>query len=367
MERSKSASGTPFALATAGRGRISDSLLDWFDQHGRKDLPWQADPTSYRVWISEIMLQQTQVATVIPYYQRFLRRFPDAQSLAAATLDEVLHLWAGLGYYARARNLHRTAIILRDHYHGQFPFDIEALKRLPGIGRSTAGAILALAAGQRHAILDGNVKRVLARFHALTGWPGRAEIEQKLWTLAEYHTPVTRAGDYTQAIMDLGATVCARARPACHACPLAGTCAAHAQGREMDYPTPKPRKALPVRSTTLLMLRNEQREILLEQRPPAGIWGGLWSLPECAHSEAEDIERWCRDTLGYLVSDIEYRPALRHSFSHFHLDITPVQAHVSEIVSAVMEPRLTVWYNNKTPGARGLAAPVKRLLAMLSY
>lgn len=345
---------------------FSDRLLAWFDIYGRKDLPWQQDPTPYRVWVSEIMLQQTQVATVIPYYQRFIQRFPDVTSLAAATLDEVLHLWSGLGYYARARNLHESATVLRDRYRGRFPHDIEALKALPGIGRSTAGAILALSMGQRHAILDGNVKRVLARVYALPGWPDKADVEQKLWALAETHTPAVSVERYTQAIMDLGATVCTRARPACHACPLADCCVAHGEARATDYPAPKPRKTVPTQATIFLMLQSVGGDVLLEQRPPAGIWGGLWGFPECdAGNSEEHIRRWCGETLGYTTDKLEYWPVLRHDFSHFHLYITPVRVRVSGMQGAVMESREAVWCNGKQLGTRGLAAPVKRLLAML--
>lgn len=345
---------------------FSERLLAWFARYGRKDLPWQANPTPYRVWVSEIMLQQTQVVTVIPYYLRFMRRFPDVSSLAGAELDEVLHLWTGLGYYARARNLHRTAIIVRDEYMGQFPLDMAVVKNLPGIGRSTAGAILALSAGQRHAILDGNVKRVLARFHAVSGWPGRADVEQVLWTWAEAHTPDTHVEHYTQAIMDLGATVCTRGKPACERCPLAADCLAYARGGVMDYPGPKPRKAVPVRRAVWLMLGNEQGEILLEQRPPVGLWGGLWGFPECADASKREIERWCRERLGCSVGAIEYWPVMRHGFSHFQLDIVLVYAHTEGIVLRVMEGSSRVWYKLANPDARGLAAPVKRLLIMLA-
>ncbi|MEW6353935.1 MAG: A/G-specific adenine glycosylase [Pseudomonadota bacterium] len=342
------------------------ALLEWFDRHGRKDLPWQIDPTPYRVWVSEIMLQQTQVGAVIPYYLRFMQRFPDARALADATLDEVLHLWTGLGYYARARNLRRSAVIVRDDYNGELPRDFAALQQLPGIGRSTAAAILALSGDQRHAILDGNVKRVLSRFHALDGWPGERRVEQKLWALAEAHTPAARVAHYTQAIMDLGATVCTRARPACHACPLARGCAAHAQGASGAYPAPKPPKTLPVRRSIFLMLRNARGEVLLEQRPPSGVWGGLWSFPEFPDThDARALRRWCEEHLGYTVHDVAPRAPLRHSFSHFHLDITPVLAR-AVAARRVMEQRATVWYNTAQPDARGLAAPVKRLLEELS-
>ncbi|HWQ94888.1 MAG TPA: A/G-specific adenine glycosylase [Gammaproteobacteria bacterium] len=345
---------------------MSSRLLCWFDRHGRKDLPWQKNPTPYRVWVSEIMLQQTQVTTVVPYYLRFMQRFPDIATLVAAHLDEVLHLWTGLGYYARARNLHRAAATVYGQHGGELPRDITLLQQLPGIGRSTAAAILALAHGERHAILDGNVRRVLARLHAVEGWPGRREIEQHLWSLAESHLPTDRVRDYTQALMDLGATLCIRARPDCTRCPLADLCVARAQSEIAAYPTPKQRKRLPVRSATLLLLRNNAGDVLLEQRPPAGIWGGLWSLPECEHTHPADIKRWCREHLAYQITQLKLWPKLRHSFSHFHLDISPVLAQVNKIPAHAMEPRPTVWYNVHQPEARGLAAPVQRLLAKLS-
>ena len=346
---------------------FSDKVLAWFALHGRKGLPWQENPTPYRVWISEIMLQQTQVATVIPYYQRFMQRFPDLPDLAAAPLDEVLSLWSGLGYYARARNLHRAALVIRDQHRGKFPQTIETLNELPGIGRSTAGAILALASNQHHAILDGNVKRVLARYHGVTGWPGARIIEEKLWSLAEAHTPAKRVAQYTQAIMDLGATVCTRTQSVCQECPLALDCVARVQGCVTAYPTPKPRKTLPVRSSVFVMLRNARGEVLLEQRPPAGIWGGLWSLPEYSgNTTKHDLQHWCKQHFGCTVTDITYWPVLRHSFSHFHLDITPVSARVDTSLSMVMEHKATVWYNIKLPSARGMAAPVKYLLTLLS-
>ncbi|MBI2779188.1 MAG: A/G-specific adenine glycosylase [Gammaproteobacteria bacterium] len=343
--------------------QFSNRLLAWFDMHGRKDLPWQHNPTHYRVWVSEVMLQQTQVATVIPYFQCFMARFPDVAALAAAPLDEVLHLWAGLGYYARARNLHRAAGIVHEQYGGAFPLDIAAVQSLPGIGRSTAAAILTLSSNQRHAILDGNVKRVLTRFHAIGGWPGKTDVEQALWDLAEQHTPSQRAAHYTQAIMDLGATLCTRAAPACVRCPLHDGCAAYEQGRMSDFPAPKPRKTLPVRATTLLMLRDSHDGILLVQRPPAGIWGGLWSFPECPIDE--DIETWCAQHLGYRIIARETWPALRHTFSHFHLDITPVHARVRGM-NGIMEGSNAIWYNPASPKALGLAAPVQRLLTQLS-
>ncbi|MDO9372667.1 MAG: A/G-specific adenine glycosylase [Gammaproteobacteria bacterium] len=357
MTRARSSSSPPALHAR---------LLAWFDRFGRKDLPWQTNPTPYRVWVSEIMLQQTQVATVIPYYLRFIERFPDVDALACATLDEVLHLWTGLGYYARARNLHRAARIVCEHYHSELPRDINLLMQLPGIGRSTAGALLALAHGERHAILDGNVKRVLARFHAIEGWPGAPLMEKKLWALAETHLPATRLRDYTQAFMDLGATLCTRTQPACSRCPLTGDCAAHAAGRVMNFPAPQPRAAKPVRKITFVLLRNRAGAVRLMQRPPAGIWGRLWSFPECTHRTERKIQRWCESELGFIVAQVERHDPLRHTFSHFHLDILPVVAEVTGRRPAVMETCPAVWYNITQPDARGLAAPVKRLLLELA-
>lgn len=342
---------------------FSRRILDWFDVHGRKHLPWQQQRTPYRVWISEIMLQQTQVATVIPYYERFMARFPDMRTLAEANLDEVLHHWSGLGYYARARNLHRAALLIRDHYQGEMPLALETLQHLPGIGRSTAGAILALATDQRHAILDGNVKRVLARVQAVPGWPGQTRVLNALWRLSEYYTPDRRVADYTQAMMDLGARVCTRKRPLCTHCPVADGCLAHAQGRETDFPEPRPRRKRPLRSIRILMLRTKTAEVLLEKRPPTGVWGGLWSFPECP-LEA-DVETWCREMLGLQVTNIQAGSVLRHSFSHFQLDMTPLRMTVGNSIPRVMEGERFVWYNIRKPDKRGLAAPVKRLLETL--
>ena len=339
-------------------------VLEWFDAHGRKRLPWKENPTPYRVWVSEIMLQQTQVATVIPYYERFVARFPDLRALADAELDEVLRLWAGLGYYARARHLHQAARILRDRHDGEMPLDLAILRDLPGIGRSTAGAILALAAGQRQPILDGNVKRLLARFAAVDGWPGQSRVLTTLWNLAERYTPGVRVADYTQAMMDLGALICTPRRPRCGACPLADGCAARALGWESAYPAPKPRRELPTRATRLLLLRAADGAVLLERRPPVGIWGGLWSFPECPPEV--DVADWCREQLGLAVAIEGSWGVVRHSFSHFHLDITPVSAVVTGSAGAVMAGERFVWYNTHEPDGRGVAAPVRRLLATLA-
>jgi len=340
---------------------FSARLLAWFDQHGRHDLPWQRDRSPYRVWLSEIMLQQTQVNTVIPYFERFVAAFPDVTALAAAPIDSVLHHWTGLGYYARARNLHRTARMLTEQYSGQFPVALDELTALPGIGRSTAGAIVAIAFGQRAAILDGNVKRVLARHGAIPGWPGQGDVARQLWESAERLTPTERVADYTQAIMDLGATLCTRTRPACAGCPVRADCGAHAKGAPEHYPARKPKAATPIRATLFLILRNPTGEVLLEQRPPTGIWGGLWSFPECAPET--DIASQC-DALGYRTLGWQTRAARRHVFSHYRLDYTPVEVAVAPGF-AVADGDRQRWIAPSSPGALGLPAPVKALLSEL--
>jgi A/G-specific adenine glycosylase len=338
-------------------------LLAWFDAHGRKDLPWQHDPTPYRVWVSEVMLQQTQVATVIPYYQRFMASFPGVAALAAADLDSVLAHWSGLGYYSRARNLHRAAQQIRDEHAGQFPDTLEAVMALPGVGRSTAGAILALSLQQRHPILDGNVKRVLSRYHAIDQWPGLPAVEKELWRLAEQHTPQLRVAHYTQAIMDLGATLCSRSRPRCHECPQQSECQANAQDAQSRYPVAKPRKSVPVRQATLLLVFDEAGDLLLERRPPSGIWGGLWSLPEL--SPESDPDTWGEEQRMKIDAAQEHAP-FRHTFSHFHLDITPLELRVShDAPNGVMEPAGLVWYKTKSIHQLGLPAPIRRLLEQL--
>jgi len=344
---------------------FSQLLLDWYAQHGRHDLPWQQDRSLYRVWVSEIMLQQTQVVTVIPYFERFMQHFPDSRALADASQDEVLHLWTGLGYYARARNLHKAAQIIRDDYADQFPQDFEAVLALPGIGRSTAGAILAQALGQRYVILDGNVKRVLTRLYAIDGWPGKKEIENRLWELAEALTPTEQLTDYTQAIMDLGATVCAR-KSSCPACPMTEICQAYKTEQVTSFPTPKPRKTLPVKQTHMLILKNKLGEVLLEQRPPSGIWGGLWSLPEHAESNFAELKTWGETQLGLKLGDSEVLPVFRHTFSHFHLDITPVLSQVKGPANHVMEASNRVWYNTHQPESLGLPAPVLKIINNLT-
>ena len=338
-------------------------LLAWFDRHGRKDLPWQKSREPYRIWVAEIMLQQTQVSTVIPYYERFLKRFPTVQTLARAKLDSVLHHWTGLGYYARARNLKKAAEqIVREH-GGRFPRTMEAVSALPGIGRSTAGAILAFAFGQRHPILDGNVKRVLTRLHAIDTPVAQRDTEHKLWELAERYTPKTRVADFTQAIMDLGATLCRTRKPDCPSCPLRQDCAAHAQGHPEKFPVRAAGKTVPVRKIAMLMIRDTHGRVLLTQRPPAGVWGGLWGFPECA-PEVSAADH-CRAALGLRIKTGTPWPLRRHGFSHFQLHITPIPARLAGTSNVAMECAPAVWYNLEKPDARGLAAPVKKLLLQL--
>jgi A/G-specific adenine glycosylase len=265
---------------------LSERLLTWYRLHGRKDLPWQHPAAPYPVWISEIMLQQTQVQAAIPYFEKFMARFPDVHALAAAPVDEVLHIWSGLGYYARARNLHRTAELVVADHGGELPRNIDALMALPGIGRSTAAAILALSFGDRHAILDGNVKRVLCRYHSIEGWPGGSGVAKRLWAIAEAQTPDNDLAAYTQALMDLR-------QPRCEDCPLNGDCLALAEGREAELPQRKPRKSTPLRHTVFVIVRDPRGRVLLERRPPAGIWGGLWSF--CATPSA--IFAWTSNPL----------------------------------------------------------------------
>jgi A/G-specific adenine glycosylase len=310
------------------------------------------------------MLQQTQVSTVIPYFERFMNRFPGLESLAEAPLDEVLHHWSGLGYYARARNLHRCAKTLRQEYRGRFPDELGELEALPGIGRSTAGAILSLGYGQHAAILDGNVKRVLARCFAIEGWPGSSAVLKQLWSLSQDLTPNNRCADYNQAIMDLGSLVCGRSRPACSICPLVSDCLANAQGNPAAYPGRKPKKQQPVKSTRMVILSDRQGRVLLQRRPPSGIWGGLWSLPECPPETA--LEEWCRDQIGYEIGHRHSLPVRRHTFSHFHLDIEPIRVAIKNPRKRVMDGDGWVWYNLRQPDNRGLAAPIVRILRELA-
>ncbi len=329
------------------------ALLTWFDTHGRKDLPWQQDKSPYRVWLSEIMLQQTQVVTAIPYFQAFIAKFPTVESLAAAPLDDVLLSWAGLGYYARARNLHHAAKTIVQL--GYFPNTLPELLALSGIGKSTAGAILSIAFQKSQPILDGNVKRVLTRFYTISGWTGLREIENKLWELSEKITPSKRCDDYTQAIMDLGATLCTRRNPRCEDCPLSKACVAFSTQSVATYPSPKVTKKSPVKQTLFLVLRNEQGQLWLEQRPVKGIWGGLWSLPEV--ETIEHAQAWCEE-LHLTIQSQRFLPTARHTFSHFHLDFTPC---LFEITATTDEH----WHSPQNWQIRALPAPISTLLKQL--
>ncbi|MDP3333726.1 MAG: A/G-specific adenine glycosylase [Methylococcaceae bacterium] len=341
--------------------KFQKKLLDWFDLHGRKDLPWQQNITPYRVWLSETMLQQTQVATVIDYFNAFTGKFPDVESLAQAPEDDVLALWSGLGYYARARNLHKTARIIAAQ--GYFPDSLAELVNMPGIGRSTAGAILSIAFKNSHPILDGNVKRVLTRFRAIPGWPGSSQVEKLLWAISSDLTPVDRVADYTQAIMDLGATVCTRSKPACSVCPLVGACSAKATNTVALFPSPKPAKTLPVKEKVFLLLRDPDHQIWLEKRPPTGIWGGLWSVPE--FDSIDEAQQWC----GLRQLSIKWQQAFdvkRHTFSHYHLDYTPLLVDTNNPTNFVMEANQGLWYKAEQLNDLGLAAPIKLLLQHFS-
>ena len=341
---------------------FAQRLLKWFDRHGRKDLPWQHHPTPYRVWVSEVMLQQTQVATVIPYYQRFMQHFPDVNTLANAGLDDVLALWSGLGYYSRARNLHKAAQTIRDELKGGFPDTLEEVTALPGIGRSTAGAILSLSMGQRHPILDGNVKRVLSRYHTIEGWPGKTAVLNQLWEKAEQHTPDKRISDYTQAIMDLGATLCTRSKPRCTHCPLSNDCQAYHSDSVTRYPGKKAKKTLPVKEVIMPIITNDRGEVLLEKRPPVGIWGGLWSLPECLDDKT--FRQMITTSINDAGVSLARLPKLKHSFTHYHLLISPIRVQLDKCLKpiGVNDEQATAWFDIGTALELGLPSPIKLLL-----
>jgi len=338
--------------------QFSDVVLAWYHKHGRKHLPWQQDITPYRVWVSEIMLQQTQVTTVIPYFERFMQRFPDVFSLAQAEQDEVLHLWTGLGYYARGRNLHACAQKIVELYQGEFPRSVEQLSELPGIGRSTAGAIASISMGVRAPILDGNVKRVLTRFYAVEGWPGTTAIQKQLWQVAEQLTPEHSHREYTQTMMDLGATLCTRSKPACGICPLQPQCEGYKTGKPTQFPNSKPKKEKPEKHTILLMIENSAGELYLEQRPQQGIWGGLWSFPEVKNED--DAHSWLKQQLG-CDGEVQWLDSFRHTFSHYHLQIQPMKIRLQHQSQQIGEAS-GHWYNPANPSELGLAAPVKKLL-----
>jgi A/G-specific adenine glycosylase len=339
-------------------------ILNWFDKHGRHDLPWQINPTPYRVWISEIMLQQTQVATVIPYFQSFITRFPDISTLALAPLDSVLELWTGLGYYSRARNCHKTAQQIYTHHQGIMPDTLEEIIAFPGIGRSTAGAILALSFQKRYPILDGNVKRVLCRYFALEGWPGVPAVTQKLWAFSEMLTPKNRVHHYTQAMMDLGATVCKRSKPTCTVCPLKNSCEAYQKNTFTLYPFSKPKQDKPTKSTRMLILINSQDQVLLYKRPSTGIWGGLWSFPECEAEESPKIRMWIKKQFNFEVKKLTLWPSFRHCFTHLNLAIFPVHVEIKLNLKSI-DHENHYWHTIGTSLNRGIATPIKRLLETL--
>ena len=342
---------------------FAPQLLKWFDQHGRKDLPWQKNKTPYRVWVSEIMLQQTQVKTVIPYYLKFMQYFPNISALAKSPQDDVLHLWTGLGYYARARNLHKTAQIISKDYSGQFPDSSKELQSLPGIGRSTAGAILSFAKAQHHAILDGNVKRILCRYYRVQGWSGHSKTQNTLWSFAEKITPVKRCGDFNQAMMDLGSGLCSRTKPQCQLCPLRTTCEACLHHETSKFPHSKPKKEMPVKSAYLLILTTKPGEILLEKRPEQGIWGSLWSFPQC--ETTTEIAQWLNRHQYIHNEKMQFSPEFRHTFSHFHLQITPVHIQV-EIPAMIMDNNHFIWFNRNKPLKIGMPTPITKLISKLA-
>ncbi len=344
---------------------FSNALVLWQAKYGRQDLPWQIDKNPYKVWISEIMLQQTQVVTVIGYYQRFIKKFSSIKLLAEADENEILKYWSGLGYYARARNLHKCAKIIYTTRNGIFPNTLEALCELPGIGRSTAGAILSLGYNIRAAILDGNVKRVLSRYYALAGNSSLPAFLKQLWLLSEQHTPNKNFSTYNQALMDLGAMICTRRNPKCQECPIQKNCAAHKQNRVHEFPNPKVAKHKPQREVRMLILRNKHRDhVLLKKCPPSGIWGGLWSFPECLPQQT--VEHWCEKELNCEAVEQLALNSFKHSFTHFDLLISPLLVTIApKKIHKTMEPDRYIWYKINDPLPGGLPAPVSKLLKIL--
>lgn len=345
----------PSASAT-----FAQRLLAWFDISGRHDLPWQHPRTPYRVWLSEIMLQQTQVRVVIPYFERFVDALPSVRALGQAPLDDVLALWSGLGYYARARNLHKAAQSCIEHHDGELPRDFDALVALPGIGRSTAGAILSQAWGDRFPILDGNVKRVLCRHHGIAGWPGTPTIEKQLWRIAEDLLPDARMADYTQAQMDFGATLCTRHDPACILCPIQDDCIALHDGRVGELPTSKPGKPLPERHAFMLLATDAHGRVMLQRRPPTGIWAALWSLPEAdTHDSARE---WFESHLDAGYDAGHALDAIAHGFTHYRLTMQPLRWHGVEPRASVRDNGDLRWVSRDELRSLGIPAPIRTLL-----
>ena len=340
---------------------FSKRLITWQKQYGRHDLPWQNTTDPYAIWVSEIMLQQTQVTAVIGYYQKFMQRFPNIASLANATQDEVLQHWSGLGYYSRARNMHNAALTIMDEHDGEFPNDFVTIQTLSGIGRSTAAAIASFAFNQVKTILDGNVKRVLARHFAIEGWPNTPKVEKELWTLAESLLPKTDMVAYTQGLMDLGATLCTRSKPQCVRCPMADSCMAFIQGRVHQLPTPKPRKFIPEKNITMLLLRQGD-SILLEKRPSSGIWGGLWSFPET--NETQNLAHHVKQRFG-IDTEFEVPLAkLSHTFTHFKLHINPQPLMVVSKHTQLNES-VNLWLNIEDAIGAAIPTPVRKILLSL--
>lgn len=340
--------------------RFSSDLLNWYHQHGRFDLPWQKNKTAYRVWVSEIMLQQTQVSTVIPYYERFMKSFPSLKKLANATEDNVLTHWSGLGYYARCRNLHKTAKVIRQQFNGRFPKTIEALETLPGIGKSTAGAILSFAYNQPTTICDGNVKRVLARIFAIDKPKQTRKANDLFWEIATALTPKKLTHFYNQAIMDIGATVCTRTKPQCNACPFSRYCKAHQLSRETDFPVSKKKKTNPIKSIHFIIFENKKGEILLEKRPPAGIWGSLWSFPECELNA--DLTHFCKTRFGFNMVSLESLESFTHKFSHYTLNIKPIKIKVNMDSRLLRNHNHLHWHAKNAILPGGIPGPLKRYI-----
>ncbi|MEO6137245.1 MAG: A/G-specific adenine glycosylase [Luteimonas sp.] len=334
-------------------------LLHWFDRHGRHDLPWQHPRTPYRVWLSEVLLQQTQASVVIPYFLRFAAALPDITSLAAAPLDTVLALWSGLGYYARARNLHAAAKACMATHNGEIPRDFDALLALPGIGRSTAGAIMSQAWGDRLPILDGNARRVLARYHGIEGWPGLPAVEKRLWALATQHLPDARMADYTQAQMDFGATLCTR-NPACAICPLQASCVAFHEGCVAGLPSPKPARPRPRRSALILLAQDCDARILLQRRPPTGVWATLWSLPQLDDDAGARL--WFTHHLRGDYDAVEMLPYIDHAFSHYHLKLQPLRWRDVAMQARVADNEELRWVPREQLASLGIPAPIRTLL-----
>jgi A/G-specific adenine glycosylase len=356
--RTRSRAAVAVKAKTTNTTSFASRLIAWQSEHGRHDLPWQNTADPYRIWLSEIMLQQTQVTAVVPYYERFLLAFPDLPALARAPLERVLELWSGLGYYSRARNLHCCAQSVMEKFGGAFPDNVETLRQLPGIGRSTAAAIAVFAFGVHAPILDGNVKRVLARHAGVDGFPGERKVEEQLWRIAEERLPNKQIEAYTQGLMDLGATICTRARPSCMLCALAADCVALTTGRVGALPTPRPKRAMPQRAVTMLLLLRHEA-VLVERRPPMGIWGGLWSLPELP--EDITVERYCATRFAAQVRADEPLAAIEHSFTHFHLRITPQPCTVVSWNTRAEEPGL-LWLPLMEASTAALPAPIKKFL-----